>query len=322
MVQAAGLTHRPSLRREKAMLSHDYNYGSILKTAERVNWKLEDVIEGRTFDYSRPFLPDALAGVSKIRCLSEAEKLKLNQIRGFTYLAMFGLVEEYIVPSVLDYVRTGSRANHRGVQALLHFAEEESKHIELFKWFVGEFERGFSTPCGVIGPAATIVAGILDHSPLGVFLTTLQIEWMTQMHYLESVRDTKEGLDPLVCSLLKHHWMEESQHAKLDTLVVDEIARNSTPSEIEKGIEDYMDIGKMLDGGLQSQVELDLVSLEKVIGRTLADSERAEIREAQLKAYRWTFLLSGMTHPKFDRSLRELATAGHMRVGELARAIA
>jgi hypothetical protein len=145
---------------------------------------------------------------------------------------------------------------------------------------------------------------------------------MTQMHYLESVRDTKEGLDPLVCSLLKHHWIEESQHAKLDTLVVDEIARNLTPSEIEKGIEDYMDIGKMLDGGLQSQVELDLVSLEKAIGRRVEDSEKAEIREAQLKAYRWTFLLSGMTHPKFDRSLRELATAGHMRVGELARAIA
>jgi hypothetical protein len=128
----------------------------------------------------------------------------------------------------------------------------------------------------VIGPAATIAADILNHSPLGIFLTTLQIEWMTQTHYLESVRDIREGLDPLVCSLLKHHWMEESQHAKLDTLVVDEIARKSTPSEIDKGIEDYMDIGRMLDGGLQTQVELDLVSLENAIGRRLNDSEKAE----------------------------------------------
>ncbi|HEX7253344.1 MAG TPA: diiron oxygenase [Thermoanaerobaculia bacterium] len=304
------------------MLSHDYDYGSILDTSQRVNWKLEDVIEGRTFDYSRPFLPDSLAGAAQIQCLSKAERLKLNQIRGFTYLAMFGLVEEYIVPSVLDYVRTGDRANDRGVQALLHFAEEETKHIEMFKWFVREFERGFGTPCGMIGPAATIAAGILDHSPLGVFLSTLQIEWMSQMHFLESVRDTKEGLDPLVCSLLKHHWMEESQHAKLDTMVVDEIARTLTPEEIDKGIADYIDIGKMLDGGLQTQVELDLVSLEKAIGRQLNDSEKAEIREAQLKAYRWTFLLSGMTHPKFDRSLRELASGGHMRNLDLARAIA
>ena len=304
------------------MLSHDYDYGSILETSERVNWKIEDVIDGRTFDYSAPFLPEALAGVSAIRCLSAAEKLKLNQIRGFTYLALFGLVEEYIVPSVLDHVRTGDRSDGHEVRALLHFAEEETKHIQLFKWFVHEFERGFGTPCGVIGPAADIAAGILDHSPLGVFLTTLHIEWMTQRHYLESVKDTKEGLDPLFCSLLKHHWMEESQHAKLDTLVVDEIASAVTPEEIEKGIDDYMDIGKMLDGGLQTQVELDLASLERAIGRRLADSEKAEIREAQLKAYRWTFLLSGMTHPKFDQSLRELAAAGHARVGELARAIA
>jgi len=75
------------------MLNHDYDYGSILETSVRVNWKLEDVIEGRTFDYGLPFLPEALAGVSGIRCLSASEKLKLNQIRGFTYLAMFGLVE-------------------------------------------------------------------------------------------------------------------------------------------------------------------------------------------------------------------------------------
>ncbi len=212
--------------------------------------------------------------------------------------------------------------SEREVRALLNFGEEETKHIQLFKWFVQEFDRGFGTPCGVIGPAADIAAAILDHSPLGVFLTTLHIEWMTQRHYLESVRETKEGLDPLFCSLLKHHWMEESQHAKLDTLVVDEIASAAAPEEIDKGIEDYMDIGELLDGGLQTQVELDLASLESAIGRRLADSEKAEIREAQVKAYRWTFLPSGMTQPKFDRSLRELAAAGHARVGELARAIA
>ena len=78
---------------------------------------------------------------------------------------------------------------------------------------------------------------------------------MTQKHYLESVKDNAaEGLDPLFCSLLKHHWLEESQHAKLDTLIVDEIASTLEPARIEAGINDYMDIGKMLDGGLNAQV--------------------------------------------------------------------
>lgn len=305
------------------MLSHDYNYGSILEISQRVNWKIEDVIGGRTFDFSRSFLAESLAGVAGIRCLNAEEKLQLNQIRAFTYLAIFGLVEEYIVPSVLDHVRREGLADSNEVRALLGFAEEEVKHIQLFRWFVHEFEREFGTPCAVIGPPSEIAAAILDHSALGVFLTTLHIEWMTQRHFLESVQDNaKEKLDPLFCSLLKHHWMEESQHAKLDTLIVDKIASALEQVKIEAGIDDYMDIGKFIDGGLAAQVQLDLDSLQKAIGRTLSAEEKAEIAAAQTKAYRSTFLTSGMTHPNFDRSLRELSTAGHGRVGELARAIA
>ena len=146
---------------------------------------------------------------------------------------------------------------------------------------------------------------------------------MTQSHYVDSVKDNaKEALDPLFCSMLKHHWLEESQHAKLDTLVVDKIATGLERKEIEKGIDDYMDIGKLLDGGLQTQVRMDIESLQKATGRTFTAAERAEIEREQLKSYRWTFLLSGMTHPNFDRSLRELSRDGHQRVGELARAIA
>ena len=83
-----------------------------------------------------------------IRCLSPGEKLKLNQIRGFTYLYLFGLVEEYIVPSVIDHTRREADGDDDERRALLHFAEEEAKHIQLFKWFVREFEDGFGTPCG------------------------------------------------------------------------------------------------------------------------------------------------------------------------------
>ena len=48
---------------------------------------------------------------------------------------------------------------------------------------------------------------------------------MTQGHYVESVQNDQE-LDPQFKSLLKHHWMEEAQHTKLDTLMVEAIARN------------------------------------------------------------------------------------------------
>ncbi len=224
---------------------------------------------------------------------------------------------------MIEHAESSAHGDDYEMRALLRFAEEEAKHIQLFKWFVKEFERGFGTPCGAIGPAKEIAAAILNHSRLGVFLATLHIEWLTQKHYVESVKDnTEERLDPLFCSLLKHHWLEESQHAKLDTLIVDKIASALERVKIEAGIDDYMDIGKFIDGGLAAQVQLDLESLQKAIGRTLSAEEKAEIAEAQTKAYRSTFLTSGMTHPNFDRSLRELSARGHERVGELARAIA
>lgn len=305
------------------MLSHKYDYRSNLEASEKVNWKIEDVIGGRTFDFSKAFLPESLAGVNGIRCLNAAEKLKLNQIRGFTYLYLFGLVEEYILPAVIEHAEGSAHGDDYEMRALLRFAEEEAKHIQLFKWFVKEFEKGFGTPCGAIGPATEIAAAILNHSRLGVFLATLHIEWFTQRHYVESVKDNAaERLDPLFSSLLKHHWLEESQHAKLDTLIIDKIASALDPAKVEAGIDDYMDIGKFLDGGLAGQVQLDLESLQKAIGRALSAEEKAEIVEAQTKAYRWTFLVSGMTHPNFDRSLRELSSRGHERVGELARAVA
>jgi hypothetical protein len=303
------------------MLTHNYDYESTLETSQRVNWKIEDVIAGRTLDFTKPFLPESLAGVTGIECLSPNEKLVLNHIRGFTYLFLFGFVEEYIVPFNIDHARTAVHGDDHEIRAILRFTEEETKHIQLFKWFVAEFKRGFKTPCATIGPVTAVVPAILGHSRLGVALTTLCIEWFTQRHYVDSVRDTS-GLDPLFASMLKHHWLEEAQHAKLDTLIIDKIASGLTSADIEKGVDDFMDIGKMLDGALAQQAQFDLECLSKAVGRTFTDAEKQEILAKQVKAYRWTFLLSGITHSNFDKSLRELTVDGHARVADLARAIA
>ena len=175
----------------------------------------------------------------------------------------------------------------------------------------------------MIGPPREIAAAILNHAPLGVFLTTLHIEWMTQKHYLESVKDNaKEHLDPLFCSLLKHHWIEESQHAKLDTLVVDKIASSLDQKASRRGSTTTWTSGSCSTADSRPRSGWTSKASRRRPGARFTSAEREEIERAQLKSYRWTFLLSGMTHPNFDRSLRELSGAGHQRVGELGRAIA
>lgn len=299
-----------------------YSYRSTLEAAHRINWRIEDIIGNtKRLDFTKPFLPNALARVQEIQCLNTQEKQLLNQIRGNSYLYLFGLVEEFILPLVVDHVRHLGNTDMYATQAFLCFAEEESKHIELFRQFSKEFDLGFGTPCGCIGPAQEIANTVLQHSPLGVALLTLHIEWMTQKHYLESVQENKvENLDPQFSSLLRHHWLEEAQHARLDTLMVESLAEEVGPQGIEAAIEDYIALVNIFDGGFKAQVQLDIQSLETASGRSFTEAEKQEIQSAQIASYRWTFLGSGMTHPNFEQTLRQISPTGYIRVANIAKA--
>ena len=201
----------------------DLNYAAIFATSRRAAWEIEDVIgPDDRLDFRRPFLPEEIALVGAVDGLSGEEQLLLNHIRSHEYLSMFGLVEEFIVPFVLDHVRPGLECKNNRMLALLQFAEEEVKHIALFKRFHRAFTDGFGHRCGVIGPARAIGKHVLSHDPLAVALFVLMIEWTTQSHYLGSVRNARE-IDPLFAKLLRSHWIEEAQHARLDTLLVREL---------------------------------------------------------------------------------------------------
>jgi hypothetical protein len=264
-------------------------------------------------------MPETLAHTGPLTFLTNDEKRILNQIRGHAYLVIFGLVEEFILPFVLDHARSQLQGNDYRVRALLQFAGEEAKHIQLFKRFRQVFSDGFGTDCQVIGPPEAIAAEILKHDPLGVAITTLHIEWMVQRHYVDSIKDDQQ-LDPQFKSLLKHHWMEEVQHAKLDTLMVEALAASRSEEEIMSGVEEYLEIGAFLDGGLQQQVEFDLNSFEEATGRTLTKAEEEEFRRVQLRANRWSYLGTGMTHEKVLNTLGWLTLKARQRVESISPA--
>ena len=299
-------------------MNHGYTYQAALASSEAINWRIEDIIGGtKRLDFSKPFMPETFARVDKLPFLNDEEKRILNQIRGNTYLCIFGLVEEFILPFVLDHARPQLQGDDFRVRALLKFACEEAKHIQLFKQFRREFEEGFGTDCAVIGPPEAIAQAILAHDPLGVALTTLHIEWMVQRHYVDSIKDDQE-LDPQFKSLLRHHWLEEVQHAKLDTLMVESLAQGRTEEEIMKGVEEYIEIGGFIDGGLKQQVEFDLDSFERATGRKLTDAEKDEFRSVQLQANRWTYLGTGMTHEKVLATLESLTPKARQRIESIS----
>jgi len=296
------------------------SYESILAASERVSWRVEDLIGGnKRLDFARPFLPESLAAVEGLDFLSPGERLVLNQIRGHGYLYMFGLVEEFILPFLLDHIRPILHGDSVRTRAFLEFAGEEAKHIDLFRRFREAFLVGFGHDVAVIGPAEDVARAVLAKHPLAVALLILQIEWMTQKHWIEAAREDA-ALDPLFKSLLRHHWMEEAQHAKLDELMVAALAERCSHADIERAIDDYLAIGAMFDEALAQQVEFDLAAFEAATGRELDGAERERARKLQHQANRWTFLGSGMTHPRFIAALARISLAGRDRICQIAPA--
>ena len=301
---------------------HDFTYPAVLAAATRGQWQLDDVFPpGSTLDFTRPFMPENLARTATVEGLSDEQRLTLSHIRGHDYLSMFGLVEEFILPFVLDHARPQLRGDDERVRALLQFASEEAKHIQLFKRFHAAFVAGFGHECAMIGPADAIGAEVLRHDPLAVALVVLMIEWMSQSHYLDSVRGN-QGLDPLFANLLRCHWIEEAQHAKLDTLMVEALAEGRDEASIMAAIDEFFEIGAFLDAGLRQQTEYNIGAFEAVTGCALSDGAREQMLAVQHQAMRWTYLGSGLVHPQFRKSVGALSEAALARIDEAAPAFA
>jgi hypothetical protein len=295
---------------------HDFNYEATLASSLRAQWQLDDVLRNdQELDFSRNMMPESLARTAAIESLNPFEQRVLNQISAHQYLSIFGVVEEFILPFLIDHARPHLLGDDWRVRAILNFASEEAKHIHLFKRFHQAFVRGFPIECQMIGPSEAIGAEVLRHDPLAVGLVILMIEWMTQQHYLGSIRDDGD-IDPLFKSLMKHHWMEEAQHAKLDTLIVDALAVGRSEAEIDKAIDEFFEIGGFLDEGLKTQAGFNLDALENAIGRKLEN--RDEILAQQHQAARWTYIGSGMVHERFQDALNAMSRRAAERIAEAA----
>jgi hypothetical protein len=301
------------------MLTHDFDYQSLIQLSERVAWRIDDVINNTTrLDFGRAFLPDSLVLAGEIKCLSPAEKLTLNHIRGNSYCHIFGYVEEYIIAVAVRHASAEIFGDEKTLRALLRFAEEESKHQTMFKRFGAVFADGFATRCDVIGDAETVAGVILSKSPIAVLLVTLHLELTTQQHFVDCFREGREEVDPLFQQMFRSHWLEESQHAKIDVLELEKLAAEADEAMLETAITDYLALVGAFDGLLVQQAKLDVESLSRAIGRHLSEAERAEILAVQNKAYRSTFLVSGMTNPSFIKWVGEVSPSWQSRIAEAA----
>jgi hypothetical protein len=301
-------------------VTHSYNYPDVLANSKKVAWTEDDVLDGRTFDLTKRFLPNSLSGVDGISSLNEDEKRTLNQIMGNAYLHLFAFVEEFIVPTVTEAWVDEPYGDEVRQRSLVRFSEEELKHQALFRRSIALFNEQFGYTPALI-PGREAVAGVVrSKSRLAVLLLIDIIEWFVQVHYTEHVLNKTE-LDSLFRNLLKYHWLDEAQHAKIDTMLIAETVEGMAMAEREAAIDEVIELGGAIDGLLQQQIAMNIDALSAVTGRVFTDTERDEITAETQKAWRYTFLVSGLEHPNVVKLVSEITVEGPAKVRAVAEAL-
>jgi hypothetical protein len=297
-----------------------YSYPEILENSKKVAWREDEVLGDRTFDFSKRFLPNKLTGVDEIQVLNAEEKTKLNQIMGNAYCHIFAYVEEFIIPAVMDEATEDMHGDEVKLRSLVRFAEDELKHQEMFRRSIAMFAEGMGFEMNLIPDREAVAAVVRSKSKLAVLVLTSIIEWFVQLHYTEHVLGEGD-LDPLFRDLLKYHWLDEAQHAKIDTMLIAELVEDLSMAEREAAIDDVLELGGAIDGLLQQQIGMNIDALEVATGRVFSEAEREEIAAKTQRAWRWTFLVSGLEHPSVVKMVSEITDQGAGKFRTVAEAL-
>lgn len=284
-----------------------YTYADCLATSYRVNWKIGDIIGARWFDSQRRWLPARLSGAGRLPSLTSEERLALNHIEMGAYAHLFGYVEEYIAPKMVSLARDFELGDRAAFDALTNFAAEEVKHMTLFRQVRTAVDDALGFSLALLPGADDVARAVLSKHTGAVLLLTSAIEWLTQLHYLACFKDD-ELIDPFTRHIFKAHWLEESQHARLDHLETLRAFAGMTAAETDRAVDDLIELVGAVDGLIQTQARLDVDNFERARDHVLAPTERREVEAAVLAAKRYTFIESGVTHPNFQELFAQVTT--------------
>jgi hypothetical protein len=287
-------------------------YAQLVRSSKKAEWQIDrDLLQDRSFDFSRKFLPDGLSRIDHLTFLAADEARLLSQIQGRTYAYIFGLVERFISAKMLDQGRAHVFDDQLALEALVHFSNDEIKHQELFRRI--ETMMGSQLPAGYrqVADPNDVARAVLAASTWSVLALTCHIELFVQTHYVQSIAPHEE-LCPLFKDVFKFHWKDESRHVVLDELEWEAEHAKLSPAERDQAVNDLIALVAAVDGILQAQSASDADYFIRNISRSFSVDETAQIKACVLSAYRWQYIISGVQHPHFGRLLTRMTTPAQL----------
>ena len=288
------------------------DYPSIVATSQKVEWAVEEIFRDRRFDATKKIIPDSWVRTQHLPFLTEQEQRTLNHLRAFSY-------EEFIPIHLMELAQRDWHGDRAHLRALLRFGEEEMKHQQLFQRAEAVLEASCGHAFGRYFNSerlASFTQATLAYPPLPRALILSALEWGSQRHYVDSVRDRHgDSSDPLYVDLLKYHWIEENQHTKTGMLEIAQLAGGHNPEELSAVFDDMQGIGSLVDETFVGQVEEERKTFQTVTGRTLTDEESTVLQEALYQSMRAIWAEVAFTHPNFKHVALQLSKEGAAKLG-------
>jgi hypothetical protein len=297
---------------DTTLVSAGERYARAIEASKKVRWEIDrDVIRGRSFDYTRKFLPDGLARMSAFAFATPEERRFLSQIQGRTYANMFGLVERYLGVKLLEVTYDVALDDQVAVEALVRATDEELKHQELFRRLEVMMAAGMPKGYAFLPDPNDVARAVLSKCTCAVMALTTHIELFTLDHYRQSI-----DRDPAVSELWKDvflfHMREESQHAIIDELEWQREDAKLTPAERDTAVTHLIELVGAVDGILQAQSGADAEYFIANVARKLDRGEAQQLRSGLLEAYRWQYIVSGVQNPRFMSALQAMVTPAQL----------
>lgn len=226
-------------------------------------------------DFTRPFLPEAMARTAGLDFLSPRERLRLNQIRGNAALTLLPLLD--------GLVRGATPAE---------LPQPDPRLSDLRQ----AFAAGFGTPCRVIDPGAA-ATGLVMTPPMSRALLGLHRLGMARRH-MQAAALNARTLEPAFRRLFLDRW--------LDTVADERRPAWPEGDDVGEAVAGYRRLCHELAETLHSQAHLDLETLEAACGRRLGAQAWEQALVAQRHAYWWTYIGCALADPRSGQTVRRL----------------
>ncbi len=293
-------------------------YANCIEVSKRIRWEIDrDVIRGRTFDFSRKFLPDGLSMIPALTFLAEREARFLSQIQGRTYANMFALVERFIGAKVAELGHDHALGDQVAFEALVRLTDEELKHQELFRRLETHGRRADAGGLRIQAAAERRRRRRAEQVDVGRDGADARHRDLLAGALPRRASSPTPQLSDLWKDVFLFHWKEESQHAILDEL--EWRARERPPrrrgARPGRRRSDRARRRRRRDRADAGERRCRATSSPPPDARS-APPSRPRSASVVLSAYRWQYIVSGAQEPRFGEVLTELTTSAQMeRIG-------